>query len=132
MSIPRFDLREKVTLRLLKILFQGVDVVEWSRALDVRLIEWYCSASMVWVQIPSKEEQILIALKSNSNTVWFNLQTYMIFSFNLVSFVTLRSSATYVLYGCHLLLDVCIIYFISFDCVMNSSLSYTIYQQLLS
>ena len=132
MSIPRFDLREKVTLRLLKILFQGVDVVEWSRALDVRLIEWYCSASMVWVQIPSKEEQILIALKSNSNTVWFNLQTYMIFSFNLVSFVTLRSSATYVLYGCHLLLDVCITYFISFDCVMNSSLSYTIYQQLLS
>jgi hypothetical protein len=132
MSIPRFDLREKVTLRLLKILFQGVDVVEWSRALDVRLIEWYCSASMVWVQIPSKEEQILIALKSNSNTVWFNLQTYMIFSFNLVSFVTLRSSATYILYGCHLLLDVCIIYFISFDCIMNSSLSYTIYQTLLS
>jgi hypothetical protein len=126
-SIPRFALRVKLTLRLLKILFQGVDVVEWSRALDVRLIEWYCSASMVWVQIPSKEEQILIALKSNSNTVWFNLQTYMIFSFNLVSFVTLRSSATYILYGCHLLLDVCIIYFISFDCIMNSSLSYTIY-----
>ena len=131
-SIPRFALRVKLTLRLLKILFQGVDVVEWSRALDVRLIEWYCSASMVWVQIPSKEEQILIALKSNSNTVWFNLQTYMIFSFNLVSFVTLRSSATYILYGCHLLLDVCIIYFISFDCIMNSSLSYTIYQTLLS
>jgi hypothetical protein len=131
-SIPRFASRVKLTLRLLKILFQGVDVVEWSRALDVRLIEWYCSASMVWVQIPSKEEQILIALKSNSNTVWFNLQTYMIFSFNLVSFVTLRSSATYILYGCHLLLDVCIIYFISSDCIMNSSLSYTIYQKLLS
>jgi hypothetical protein len=27
-------------------------VVEWSRALDVRLSEWCCSASMVWVQIP--------------------------------------------------------------------------------
>jgi hypothetical protein len=27
---------------------QGVDVVEWSRALDVRLIEWCCSVSMVW------------------------------------------------------------------------------------
>ena len=102
-------------------------MVEWSRALDVRLIEWHCSASMVWVQIPSKEEQILTALKSNSNTVWFILQTYMIFSINLVSFVTLRSSATYILYGCHLLLDVYIIYFISFDCIMNSSLSYTIY-----
>jgi hypothetical protein len=36
---------------------KGVDVVEWSRALDVRLSEWCCSVSMVWVQIPSREEQ---------------------------------------------------------------------------
>ena len=35
----------------------GVDVVEWSRALDVRLSEWCCSVSMVWIQIPSREEQ---------------------------------------------------------------------------
>ena len=56
-SIPRFSLRDKVTLRLLKLLFQGVDVVEWYRALDVRLSEWCCSVSMVWVQIPSREEQ---------------------------------------------------------------------------
>ena len=35
-SIPRFALREKVTLRLLKLLLKGVDVVEWSRALDVK------------------------------------------------------------------------------------------------
>ena len=57
----------------------GVDVVEWSRALDVRLSEWCCSVTMVWVQIPSREEQkkILTALKSNSNTVWFNFQTYI-------------------------------------------------------
>ena len=34
-----------------------VDVVEWSRALDVRLSEWCCSVTMVWVQIPSREEQ---------------------------------------------------------------------------
>ena len=34
-----------------------VDVVEWSRALDARLSEWCYSVSMVWVQIPSKEEQ---------------------------------------------------------------------------
>jgi hypothetical protein len=27
------------------------------RALDVRLSEWCCSVSMVWVQIPSREEQ---------------------------------------------------------------------------
>jgi hypothetical protein len=102
-------------------------VVEWSRALDVRLSEWCCSVSMVWVNIPSREEQNLTALKSNSNTVWFNFQTYIIFSINLVSLVTFRSSGTDILYGCHLLLDVCIIYFISCDCIMNSSLSYTIY-----
>ena len=126
-SITRFTLREKVTLGLLKLLFKEVDVVEWSRALDVRLIEWCCSVSMVWVHIPSREEQNLTALNSNSSNVWFNFQTYIIFSINLVSLVTFRSSGTDILYGCHLLLDVCIIYFISCDCIMNSSLSYTIY-----
>ena len=38
-------------------IYEGVDVVEWFRALDVRLRELYCSVSMVWVQIPSREEQ---------------------------------------------------------------------------
>jgi hypothetical protein len=52
-------------------------VVEWSRALDARLSERYCSVSMVWVPIPSREEQNLTVLKSNSNTVWFNFQTYI-------------------------------------------------------
>ena len=33
-------------------IYKGVDVVEWSRALDVRLSECCCSVSMVWVQIP--------------------------------------------------------------------------------
>jgi hypothetical protein len=56
-SIPRFALGEKVTLRLLKLILYRVDVVEWSRALDVRLSDWCCSVSMVWVQIPSREEQ---------------------------------------------------------------------------
>ena len=37
--------------------YKGVGVVEWSRALDVRLSEWCCSVSMVGVQIPSREEQ---------------------------------------------------------------------------
>jgi hypothetical protein len=36
---------------------KGEDVVEWSRALDVRLSEWCCNVTMVWVQIPSREEQ---------------------------------------------------------------------------
>ena len=53
---PRFALREKVTLQLLKLLFKRVDVVEWSSVLDVSLSEWCCSVSMVWVQIPSREE----------------------------------------------------------------------------
>jgi hypothetical protein len=54
-----------------------MDVVEWSRALDVRLSEWCCSVSMVWVQISSRENKNLTALKSNSNTVWFNFQTFI-------------------------------------------------------
>jgi hypothetical protein len=55
----------------------GHSTVEWSRALDIRLTKWCCSVSMVWVQIPSREEQNLTALKSNSNNVWFNFQTYI-------------------------------------------------------
>ena len=36
--------------------------------------------------------------------VWFNFQdVYLIFSINLVSQVTLRSSGTDILHGCHLL-----------------------------
>jgi hypothetical protein len=44
-------------LDVVYIYIQGVDVVEWSMVLDVRLSEWCCSVSMVWVQIPSREEQ---------------------------------------------------------------------------
>ena len=54
-----------------------VDVAEWSRVLNIRPSEWCCSVSMVWVQIQSKEEQNLTALKDNSNTLWFNFQTYI-------------------------------------------------------
>ena len=56
-SVPWFALREKVTLGLLKLPFKGVDVVEWLSALDVMLSEWCYSVSMLWVQIPSREEQ---------------------------------------------------------------------------
>ena len=37
MSISRIFLRDKVTLRLLKLYFYIADVAEWSRALDIRL-----------------------------------------------------------------------------------------------
>ena len=50
-----------------------------------------------------------------------------IYSINLVSQVTLRSSGTDIYCMVVTCLDVCIIYFISCDCMMNSSLSYTIY-----
>ena len=47
-----------ITVKTLFYLYMySVDVVEWSRALDVRLSEWCCSVTMVWVQIPSREEQ---------------------------------------------------------------------------
>ena len=48
---------EVVYLRPQLNIYKGVDVVEWSGALDVRLSEWCCSVSMVCVQIPSREEQ---------------------------------------------------------------------------
>ena len=60
-------------------------------------------SDMVWVQIPSREEQTFDSSKSNSNTVWFNFQMYVIFSINLVSQATLRSSGKDILYGCQLL-----------------------------
>ena len=56
LSISRFTLRDKVILRLLKLYFNIADVVEWSRALDIRLSDWCCSVSMVWAQKPSREE----------------------------------------------------------------------------
>ena len=77
MSISRCSLIDKVTLRILKLHFHGVDVVEWSGALNIRLSDWCCSVSMVLTHFPSREEEHLTAQKSNSNTVWFNFQTYI-------------------------------------------------------
>ena len=50
----------------------------WSRALDVRLSEW-CSAVYQWCGFKScrGKNKNLTVLKSNSNTVWFNFQTYI-------------------------------------------------------
>jgi hypothetical protein len=49
--------KNHLTYIYIYVIYKGVDVVEWSRALDVRLSEWCSSVSMVWVQIPSREEQ---------------------------------------------------------------------------
>ena len=38
------------------LVIHDIYMVEWSRALDVRLSEWCCSVLMVWVQILSKEK----------------------------------------------------------------------------
>ena len=58
-----------------------------------------------WCEFKSRREKNkhLTAQRSNSNTVWFNFQTYIIFSINLVSQVTLRSGGADIVYGCHLL-----------------------------
>ena len=59
---------------------------------------------MVWVQIPSREEQNLTALKSNSNTVWFNVQTYIyiyIYSYSYYSGISFEAvNADFDLKGC--------------------------------
>jgi hypothetical protein len=48
MSISRFALRDKVTRRLLKLYFNIAGVVQWSRALDIRLSDWQQSNSAIF------------------------------------------------------------------------------------
>ena len=43
MSISRFSLRDKVTLRLLKLYFYIEHVAAWSGSLDIRLSDCCCS-----------------------------------------------------------------------------------------
>ena len=47
MSTSRCSFRDKATLRLLKLHLCGADMVDWSRALDIRLSDLFCSESMV-------------------------------------------------------------------------------------
>ena len=63
------------------------------------------SAVYQWCEFKSRrvKNTNVTPQKYNSNTVWFNFQTYVIFSSNLVSQVTLRSGGTDTVYGCHLL-----------------------------
>jgi hypothetical protein len=88
-----------------------VNVVEWSRALDARIIEWCCSASMVWVQI-SVPLDLKLYLRYYLGSVAYlegrgveifesrsdgNISTALSRKYNL------RSSGTDMLYGCLLL-----------------------------
>ena len=50
-----------------KIMLCILDVTEWSRALDISLIDWCCSVSNVRVRIPSIETMHLSAQTSNSD-----------------------------------------------------------------
>jgi hypothetical protein len=45
----------------------------------------------------------------------FDFQTYIIFSINLVSLVTLRSSGTDMLYGFHIHMNISMFFFINLD-----------------
>jgi hypothetical protein len=62
------DILDKVTLRLVKLYFNIADVVELSRALDIRLSDWCCSVTMVWVQIPPRENKKIVS--SNTTRNW--------------------------------------------------------------
>ena len=57
---------------LLKLYFYVADVAEWSWPLDMKLRNWCCSVSIVWVRIPSRGNQKMSVQKSNSNTVGFH------------------------------------------------------------
>ena len=106
MSISRFSLRDKVTLRLLKLCFYIADVVEWLRALDIRLSDWCCSVSIGVSSNPVEGKTKIRQLKDLILTLFgliFRRIQYLIFIINLVSQVTLRSSGTDILYGCHFL-----------------------------
>ena len=88
MSTSRFSLRDKATLRLLKLHSYGAYVVEWSRALNIRLSNLFCSASMVLVQIPSREEH-----KCDGSKIRYPLW-YISVTFNLKIFSRSRSAGT--------------------------------------
>jgi hypothetical protein len=62
-------------------------VVNCSRTLDVRLDD--CAAVHQWCVFNSRQGKNtnLAAQKSNSNTVWFNLQTYIYMSCTCYYFV---------------------------------------------
>lgn len=58
----------------LPIYIYTADVAECYRG---KRLYWWCSVSKVWDRIPSRKNKKLSSQKSNSNTVRFNIQTYI-------------------------------------------------------
>ena len=89
----------------------GVDVVEWSRALDVRakrmVLQCINGVSSNPVEVKNNN---LTALKSNSYTVWFNFQAY-IYIYNSVSSLKQQSTCRYVTMPRNITL-LCMIFFL--------------------
>jgi hypothetical protein len=81
MSISRFSLRDKVTLRLLKLYFYIADVVEWSR-----LIQSIC----IWTQTLVFKYNIHLKIKPNSVRIR-----------SLSWQICVLPSTGFILYGCH-------------------------------
>jgi hypothetical protein len=76
MSISRFSLRYKITLRLLKLyfLYSGCGRVVWGAGHKVKRLVLQCINGVSSNPVENKN---LTAQRSNSNTVWFNFQTYI-------------------------------------------------------
>ena len=91
MYIPRFAIRDKVTLWLLELYFYIADMAEFSRVLDIKLRDWCCSASMLWVRFQWRYNKNVLAEKSNI-VIRFSLNfgQIKISTINLVFQVTLK------------------------------------------
>jgi len=62
LNFQKHGLCKTLTFQIhLRLFIYIADVAECSRALDIRLSDWCCSVSMVWVQIPSRGEQIFVS-----------------------------------------------------------------------
>jgi hypothetical protein len=80
---------------------------------------------MVWVQILSREEQNLTALKSNSNTVWFNFQTYIIYIYIFFIYLLIIS-----LLIAHLLTQLLKVYFTGNKTILFKQIALVAYMTL--
>ena len=87
--ILRFTLWDKVTLWLLELYFYIANVAELSRVLDIKLSDWCCIASMLWVWFQRRYNTKLLAHKSNIVIlISLNFRQIRIFTINLVFQVT--------------------------------------------